>query len=203
MSLIDAIILVIFFIGILDGYRKGALRSIVSFIGTILVVYLSYQLKGSVANILISKFPAIGQNETISVLLYNLIAFVLLIILLSLILRLILKVTKIIDKLLDATVILGLLSRLIGAVLSFVETYLLVFVVLYILSIFDINMLNNSKVNNFILEETPIFKEIIDDKYSELKDIYEEKNINDNLKVLLDKDFISEDTFKKLINKEN
>ena len=80
MGLVDAIIIVILMIGILDGVRKGALGTLVSFFGSLLVFILSWELKGQLANFLISKLPVIGGNAAISVLIYTIIAFILLLI---------------------------------------------------------------------------------------------------------------------------
>ena len=44
MGLVDAIIIVILIIGILDGVRKGALGTLVSFFGSLLVFILSFVL---------------------------------------------------------------------------------------------------------------------------------------------------------------
>ena len=97
MNIVDAILIVILIIGVLDGVRQGVVRSVVGFFGTIVVFFLSWVLKGSLANILISHLPQLGSNSAVSVIIYFVLSYIILLIVFSIIYGLILKVTNVIE----------------------------------------------------------------------------------------------------------
>ena len=199
MNLVDAILIVIIIIGALGGMRRGAVKSIVSLVGSIVVLLLSWILKGSLANILISKLPQIGNNAAVSVLVYHILSFILLLIVFSLLYRVLLKVTDIVEKVFDATIILGFVSRVIGAV----TTYVVLFFILFILSIFNIKYLNNSKVSNFMLEKTPALAPLVKNTFEGIKEVYESNNAEEQIKILFEKNIINEDNMNKILEKVN
>ena len=199
MNIVDAILIVILIIGTLDGIRKGALKTLVELIGSILVLFLSWALKGSLANLLISKLPVVGNNPAISAIIYHIIAFVILLILFSLIYRVLLHVSSFIEKIFDATIVLGVVSRVVGAALAFLRTYIILFFALFMISTFNFKVFNESKVNNYILEKTPIIAPMIKDLWESIKEVYENANVEENIKSLFEKDIISEENMDKLI----
>ncbi len=199
MNIVDAILIVILIIGVLDGVRQGVVRSVVGFFGTIVVFFLSWVLKGSLANILISHLPQLGTNSAVSVIIYFVLSFIILLIIFSIIYGLILKVTNVIEKVLDATVILGFVSKVLGGIFGLIKMYLFMFIVLFILSIFNISLMHESKVNNFILNETPLLAPMIKDAWEGIKDVYESNNVEEALTNLFEKNIINEENFEKLI----
>ena len=112
---------------------------------------------------------------------------------------LILKVTNVIEKVLDATVILGFVSKVLGGIFGLIKMYLFMFIVLFILSIFNISLMHESKVNNFILNETPLLAPMIKDAWEGIKDVYESNNVEEALTNLFEKNIINEENFEKLI----
>lgn len=201
MGLMDAILIIVLLIGALDGARKGVVKSLVGLVGSIIVIFLSWILKGSLANVLIGLLPQIGNNASVSVLLYHVISFVLLLIVFSIIYRVILKVTDVIEKIFDATIVLGFVSRILGAVVGFIETYIILFFVLFILSVFNIPILSNSKVNNFILDKTPVITPVIKDTWEGAKEIYSSSNFEESIRILFEKNIINEDNMNKILKK--
>ena len=202
MGLVDAIIIIILIIGILDGVRKGALGSFVGFFGSLLVFILSWMLKGSLANFLISKLPVIGGNAAISVLIYTIISFILLLILFGLIYEVLLKVTNVIEKVFDATIVLGFISRVIGAVFGLIKTYIFLFAVVFILSIFNISYLNQSKLYNAILEKTPLVGNVAKSTWNLIKDVYNNKDISQSLNDMVNNKILTEENKNKLLGGE-
>lgn len=203
MNIVDAILIVILIIGALGGMRRGAVKSIVSLVGSIVVLLLSWILKGSLANILISKLPQIGNNAAVSVLVYHILSFILLLIVFSLLYRVLLKVTDIVEKVFDATIILGFVSRVIGAVIGAITTYVVLFFILFILSIFNIKYLNNSKVSNFMLEKTPALAPLVKNTFEGIKEVYESNSTEEQIKILFEKNIINEDNMNKILEKVN
>ena len=196
MGIVDAVILVLLFIGILDGIRKGALKTVVELVGSILVVILSWIFKGTVANVLINRLPIIGKNPAISALIYHIIAFVILLILFALIYRIILGITSFIEKVFNATVVLGIVSKAIGGILGFIKAYVFIFIALFILSIFNIGFLRDSKMNNLILEKTPFSTKT----WTSIKEVYTSSDIEGSIKKLFDNNIITEENMNKLLD---
>lgn len=199
MNLVDAIIIVILIIGVLDGLRKGALKTVVELIGSILIFFLAWSLKGTLANVLIDKLPSLGANPAFSALTYHVVAFIVLLLLFYLIYNLILRVTNIIEKVFDATVVLGFVSRILGAAFGFIKTYIFLFFALFILSIFNISYLNNSKINNYILEKTPMMAPLVKNAWESVKEVTSTDNTIDNIKMLFENKIITEENMNKLI----
>lgn len=199
MNIVDAGLIFIIIIGAVVGIKQGFIRSIVGLFGSLLVFFLSWILKGSLAIVLINNLPEIGANPAVSILIYHVTSFLVLLIVLTLILKLVLKLTKIIEKILDATIILGFVSRILGGLVGAIKTYIILFFVLFILSIFNISLLNNSKVNNFILEKTPGFTPLVRNTWNSIKSVYESKNVEESIKVLFENNIINEENMNKLL----
>lgn len=198
MNIVDAIIIVLLILGFINGLRKGALRSLVELVGSILVLFFAWTLKGSLANIFISKLNVIGNNPAISAVIYQVIAFVILIILFSIIYRIILGVTKVIEKIFDATIVLGIVSKIIGGVIGFIETYLVMFFILYILSACNVAFVNESKVSDFVVNKTPVVTPLVNDTWQVIRQVYTNANIEENIKSLFESKIITEENYNKL-----
>lgn len=202
MSIVDAVLIILIILGALDGVRQGAIKSVVGFFGSILVFFLSWILKGSLANVLINVLPQIGGNSAISVLIYYIISFIILLIVFSSIYHIVLKVTNVVEKVMDATIILGFVSRIVGAIFGAIKTYIILFIVLFLLSTFNFGFLKESKVNNFILDKTPIFGPVVKDAWEAIKHVYEANDVEESLQVLFEKNIINEKNLNKILNKK-
>lgn len=202
MNLVDAILIIIIIIGALGGMKQGAIKSIVGFFGSLIVFFMAWVLKSSLANVLIKTFPQIGGNSAVSVIIYYVISFIILLIIFSVILGVILRITNVIERLMDATIVLGFVSRILGGIFGAIKTYVIMFIVLFILSIFNFSFLRDSKVNNFILDKTPLLGPIVSDAWSAIKDVYDSNDIEGSLRNLFEKNIINEDTLNKLLGKE-
>lgn len=218
-NITDAVIFIIFIIGILNGIRKGAIKSVVGLVGIVIVVILSFELKNPIAKILYSNLPFLNFKifkavQVFNILFYEIIAFVIVFSILMLLLRIVLKLTGIVQKVLDATIVLGIGNRLLGAVISLIETYVIVYVILFLLNqpFFSIVEVNKSKVGNFILNKTPIIANVLDknltayDELFKLKDIYENtSDINEynykSLDILLKYGIVDVESIKTLQSK--
>ena len=139
MTILDAIIILFLLSGAVLGFKKGAIKSLVTLLGTIIVVVVAYYLKNPVANIIFDYVPFLnfaGSWEglsTLNILLYEAIAYVIVFVVLWTVLSLIIKLSGIIEKILNATIILGIPSKIIGAVLGFVEALVFGFLILFVL----------------------------------------------------------------------
>lgn len=187
MNIIDVLILVFLAFGALLGFKRGFTRQLISSLGLVAVVILSFILKNPVSvflyeNLPFFKFDGIFKGVTVlNILIYEIIAFFLVFGLLLVILRLLLFVSGIFERFLNMTIILGIPSKILGAILGVFENFILVFILLYILSlpIINISGLNESKLKDKILKKTPLLSAQIDksvnviDEFIDLKDKYE------------------------------
>lgn len=201
MNIVDAVLIVLLIIGIIDGLRLGAVRSIVGFFGTIIVFFLSWILKSPLANVMINTLPQLGGNSAISVLIYHILSFIILLIIFSILYRIVLKLSNVVEKVMDATIILGFVSKIIGGVFGFIKMYIFLFIVLFILSIFNFSFMTNSKVNRFILDKTPLLAPIVKDSWNAIKDVYEANDVDEAIRSLFENNIITEENMNKLLKK--
>lgn len=219
MTILDAILILVLLSGAVLGFKKGAIKSLVALVGTIALVVISYYLKNPVAEILFEYAPFIKFSgswaglETLNILLYESIAYILVFIVLSTVLSLLLKISGIIEKILTFTIILGIPSKIIGAVLGFLEAVVFSFIVLFILIQFNVtnSLVSESSLANSILDKTPLVGIMINDTYNAIKDInkLQEKYKNDTnkdayngeiLSIMLHYEVVTKETTQKLID---
>lgn len=201
MNIIDIIIILLLLMGGVIGFKNGVIRQTVSFVGFFIVVILSYLLKDFVSAILYKFVPFFsfsGSLEGVTVLnilIYEVIAFLLVYVILMAIYHFIVRMTGIVETILKFTVILGIPSKLLGMVVGFIETYIMVFIGLYCLSlpVFQIPMMNESGVRNTILNHTPGLSNVVReslnvvDEFADLKEEYKDTtNKNELNKETLD-----------------
>ncbi len=219
MNIIDIIIILILLMGGIIGFKNGVIRQTVSFVGFFIVVILSYFLKDFVSVILYKFVPffsfsgSLAGVTTLNILIYEVIAFLLVYVILMAIYHFIVRVTRIVETILKFTVILGIPSKLLGMVVGFIETYIMVFIGLYCLSlpIFQIPMMNESGVRNTILNRTPGLSSVVSkslsvvDEFADLKEKYKDTtNKNElnkeTLDLFLKYNVVRYDTAKELVD---
>lgn len=181
MNIVDAVILLALLAGALIGFKKGFIKTMVSLIGTILVIVLSFKFKEPIANFMFKYFPFFefkGMYEGLSVLnilIYDTIAFLLVFVFLSAILGIIINISGIIEKLLNVTIILGAFSKFLGAIAGLLEMIAFVYIVLFALVQFNVTseFVLQSKVGTTILNNTPILSNVAAPTVVAINDIYE------------------------------
>ena len=183
MSIIDCIIILFLLSGAVLGFKKGAIKSLVTLLGTIISVIVAYYLKNPVASVLFRYAPFLNFTGawtglvTLNILLYEAIAYILVFLVLSSVLSILIKISGVIEHILNATIILGIPSKIIGAVLGFLESLVFSFIVLFILLQFNQTnkIVNDSSLARSIVNKTPIIG----------KNVYidSDVNIGNNVKV--------------------
>lgn len=164
MNILDIVIVLILIMSAIIGFKRGAIKEIVSLVGIIIVFIVAFAFKGVLGNVLCKWLPFFnfaGNLEGVTVLnilLYQLIAFLIIYSLLFSIYMIVMKISGVVQKLVHMTVILWLPSKIIGAVVAFITGYVMVFVVLLALLIplKDTNMFKESKFANYVVYDTPI-----------------------------------------------
>lgn len=181
MNIVDAVILLALLAGALIGFKKGFIKTMVSLIGTILVIVLSFKFKEPIANFMFKYFPFFefkGMYEGLSVLnilIYDTLAFLLVFVFLSAILGIIINISGIIEKLLNVTIILGAFSKILGAIAGLLEMIAFVYIILFALAQFNLTseFVLQSKVGTTILNNTPILSNVTASTVVAIEDIYD------------------------------
>lgn len=198
MNILDALIIIFLLVGALAGYRRGLVKQAVLLVGLVVVLVLSFYIRVPVStffykNLPFFNFDGILQGMTVlNILLYEVIAFLIVFSILYLVLRILLKISGLIEKLLRATIILGFFSRIGGMIVGAIESYVIVFLILFVFSqpFINISGLENSKFCDKILEHTPILSDMTEDirhVTDEIEDIiesYKGKDVDFNEKTI-------------------
>lgn len=162
-SVVDIILIVFILLGLYAGQKKGVIKSLISFVGIVAVVILSYALRYRLVEFFIDKLPffnfkGLDGLTSINILIYNVIAFVIIFVLLYSILNIILNLTGFIDTLLKFTIIWEIPSKIGGAIIGFLEMWVFLYLVIMIASSFNVTAeyLKDSKVADIMINHTPI-----------------------------------------------
>ena len=219
MNVVDVIIIVLLILGGVAGFKAGVIKKLTDFIGMFVVIILAFYLKNYISVIMYENLPffnffgLINGIDVLNILLYEVIAFLVIFIALLFVLKVVLMLNGLVEKILKATVILSIPSKLLGIVVGVIEMYVYLFLILVIVSlpIFDSSFLKDSKMNNFILNNTPVLSgvsEEIIDIYGDVYNIIDNRKNKTNeqlneeiLKVLIDKKVVTKESAKKLVDK--
>ncbi len=217
MNIIDiAIIFIILAYGLLGAHR-GVFKQLVTTLGFILVIILAFYLRKPLAEFLslhlpFFEFKGAANAGSFNIMLYQAIAFIILILLLQAILNILIKITGVFEKILKATIILGIPSKILGFIAGMLEGLVFAFILVFFLNqpAFKIDVVNESKLANRVLNHTPILSTVSKNMNKTIKDIYAliDDRSNDatldlkSIESMLDNKLISKDYVKKLIDKD-
>ncbi len=215
MNVVDVIIVLSLAFGAVLGFKRGAIKTGVSFVGLVLAIVLAAILRRPVAGFMYEHLPFFnfgGLFEGITVLnilLYEVVAFFLVFAILQIGVGLLSNIANTIEKALNFTIILGIPSKIIGIFVGFIETYIYVFIIMYFLTLpmFNIGIVNDSKVTDKILNNTPILTNTVGNTLDAFQSVYELKDNNEtkeeysrkSLDILLKHEIIDVDSVEKLI----
>lgn len=180
MNFVDIIIILFIISCAIVGAKHGIIKQAAYFIGTFLSFVLAFYLKDYLANFLSYTFPffkfsgSIEGLVSLNILIYQFIAFGIILSICSILSGLLVKVASMIENLLTATIILSIPSRILGFIFGIIEGYLVVFIVLFVLSQPFINFkyVNNSKFKDPILNSSPVISSIIKDTNNTAHEVY-------------------------------
>ena len=180
MNVVDVIIIALLILGGVAGFKAGVIKKLTDFIGMFVVIILAFYLKNYISVIMYENLPffnffgLINGIDALNILLYEVIAFLVIFIALLFVLKVVLMLTGLVEKILKATVILSIPSKLLGIVVGVIEMYVYLFLILVIASlpIFDSSFLKDSKMNNFILNNTPVLSGVSEEIIDIYGDVY-------------------------------
>ena len=215
MKLYDIIIIVFLLFFALLGFKRGFFKSLVSFLGFIIVIVLSYNFKNIVGDFFVLNLPFIefkeflGGASTINIIMYQAIAFIIMSIIFGLVYKIIVTITGIFEKILKLTIVLGIPSKLLGLVVGFLEGYIILYLVLFFLvqPFINVDVYKESDYASRILENTPVLSSYAEKSLvvvNEIRDLTDKDN-NDNLDLqiadlILKNNVTSKEVMQKLVD---
>ncbi len=217
-NILDLLIIFSILFGAVLGFSRGFIKQGVMTIGLVVIIVLSYILKNPVSLYMYEHMPffsfdMVVKNSTVlNILVYELIAFFLVLSVLELLFVIILRISSILDSLIKITKILEIPSRVLGAIFGAVEFYLIAFIVLFSLSFptfnFHSRLYNESTIRPIILSKTLFVSNATEktlDTFDEINKLIKQKDdmpVKDfdckALKIMKEKEFITKDAYKYL-----
>lgn len=220
LNITDALVILFILLGAVVGFKQGAIKEGVHFVGIIVISVISFLLKDTLMILMYENLPFFnffGLLEgvtVINILLYQLIAFLIIFSALTFLLRVLLVITGLIEWLLKLTIFLQVPSKILGIFVGALEYYVYIFLVLYILNmpVLNLTFVQESQLGTQILENTPILSGLVDETiqvytnvYDILKENQDQSSIEKNtsiLKSMIDNKLVSKDSAKKLVESD-
>ena len=212
-NIVDIIIIIFILLCGVVGYKRGVFKQLVLCVGLILIFYLAYKFKDPVGEFFLLRLPIFDFPNlfkgvvTLNIIVYQTLAFVLVLAVLLLIFDFILSITGLFEKLLRITIILGIPSKILGFIGGLLEGYVVAFVILFFLTqpAFSFQFFQDSNLSQKILTSSPVLTDITKDTVEVVKEIYalkDEKDTNllnqKSLDIMLEHGMVTYDTAKKL-----
>ena len=179
MSIVDILIIVFILAGALVGFKQGFTRSLVNFVGVILVIVFAILFKNTVSFLFMKIFPffpfggLIKGVTVLNIALYEVLAFFFVFSILMIILRIISKTTKVFESILAFTIVLGIPSKILGMIVGIIKNYIIVFFVMYFLAMpnfSEVSIVKNSSFKEPILKNTPLLSIVAGDAVKVLEE---------------------------------
>ena len=219
-GLVDAIIICFIILGGLIGFKEGAIKKAVSLGGLVLIFIIAFSLKNKLSVYFYENLPFVKLwgvfkgVQVLNVLFYEIVAFFIIFSALSIVLGVFISISGFIERILKMTIILSIPSKIIGFFIGLIESYILVYVILFIMTLPVINVkeIYSSKVADFVLTDTPILSKYTAktiDIYNNVYEIVENKDMKSNKEIneetmdlMLKYDIITLESAKKLIKED-
>ena len=219
IGIIDAIIILFILLGGVIGFKEGVIKKLTSVVGLVLVVVIAFILKNKLSVYFYENLPffdlwgVFKGVQILNVIFYEVVAFLIIASVLMLVYRVILALTGLLENILKATVILSIPSKILGFIVGLIESYIWVYIILFILTLPVINLKDvyTSRVASYIMEETPYLSKYTNKTVKIYHDLYEiidnkgsktNKQVNEEaMDLMLKYDIITPESAKKLIDK--
>lgn len=222
MNIVDVIIILIIISGLCLGFKRGLTKELVCFAKFALAIVIAFLFKNPLSKLMYEHLPffefggLIKGVTALNILLYEFIAFLLVLGIVMVIFKILLLATTIFEKILNTTVILSLPSKILGMIIGGIHYYLIVFILLFVVSlpVFKFNdQLNDSKLKDTIIYKTPILSNLVDktvniiDEFNDLKEKYKtEKDVEkfnlETIDLFLKYNIITVDSIETLNSKD-
>lgn len=217
MNIVDILIIIVLILFALIGFNNGVIKSLIVLLGFVIVIVASYALKNIIGDFLVINLPFVVFGHflqgasALNVILYQAIAFVILLAIFGLAYRFLVTLSGVFEKILRLTIILGIPSKIGGLIIGFIEGYIVVYFALFVLTqpFLKIDILNNSNFANKIINNSPIISDFAEGSirvFNKIKDITETQEQSEmNIKIvelILDEKVTSKETMQTLVDKK-
>lgn len=170
MNIIDIIIILLVISGLCLGYKRGLTKEVVCFAKFALALVIAFLLKNPLSKLMYEHLPffefgGIFKGVTaLNIILYEFIAFLLVLGIVMLVFRILLLATTIFEKILNTTIVLSLPSKILGMIVGGIHYYVIAFILLFVISLPVFKMdtqIEESKLRDPIINNTPILSGIV------------------------------------------
>ena len=219
IGIVDAVLFLFLLAGAVIGFKRGVIKSLVNFIGTLACIVLAFYLKNPLSVLMYTNLPFFKLGgifegvAVVNILIYEVIAYLIVLSILFAILKIVLMLSGIVEKILKATVILAIPSKILGLIFGTIEAFIIAFVVIFTLNQIPGTryIVDESKIGTNILEKTPILSSIMNDAFVSFNEIYylgeQYKSSQDKseynrkaFEILIKNEVISTDNARKLLD---
>ena len=191
MNIIDIIVILgIAFCGYL-GMKKGFVKSLVSFVGIVIVFILAYFMKNPIADWLCLNLPffnftgSLKGATILNVIFYQIVAFIIMFSLLMAAYHVIVKVSGLVERLLKMSFILAVPTKIGGLIVGILEGVVISLIAIVILSlpVLKLGWVEDSAIRNYLYNVSPVIGNItgsMNDSVDEILELKEKFNNKEN-----------------------
>ena len=172
LNIIDIIIILLIISGACLGFKRGLTKEVVCFAKFALSIIIAFLLKNPLSKLMYEHLPFFDFGgifkgvSAINIILYEFIAFLLVLGIIMVIFRILLLATTIFEKILNTTIILSFPSKILGMIVGIIHYYLITFILLFVFTLpvfkFD-DLMTDSKLREPIITKTPVLSDLVDD----------------------------------------
>ncbi len=181
MTIIDIVIILVLIMFAIVGWKNGVIKEVVSLAGLVLIFVIAYTFKEEIGNTLCKYLPFFNFSGSIeglvslNILIYQMIAFFIILCILYTIYQIVLKLSGWLQKLVNLTIILKLPSKIAGLIVGALEGYLIVFALLLILVVplKNIDGISESRMIPAMIHQTPVISTYTKDISKTITEIYD------------------------------
>lgn len=219
VSIIDSIIIILLLLGAVVGFKAGVIKSAVSFLGTLLIIFLSFKLKNPISELMYMHLPFFNFSgelagvSVFNVLIYEGLAFLIVFTVLEVLLKIVVFASGILESILRLTIVFGLFSKILGLIFGFIEYYIIVFAGVFMLNCFSNTapLVSQSSLATNILNNTPVLTKYFEepkkaiDEILQLSELYNDDKEAYNksaFEILIKYNVISKEQATKLLEKD-
>jgi len=194
MNIIDVIVLLTIVFSGLIGMKKGFVKSLVSFLGIIIVFILSFSMKDKIADWMCLNLPFFNfsgdfKGATIlNVIIYQTVAFMAIFSILMAVYHLIVRISGLAEWLLKISIIGIIPTKIGGLIVGLLKGILISLIAIVILSLPTLKLgfidgtklVKDSTIRNYLYNSSPVVGNVTKDLNNSVEEILELKDKFDN-----------------------
>ena len=188
MNIIDIIVILGIAFCAYIGMKKGFIKSLVSFVGIIVVFILAYFMKNPIADWLCINLPFFNftgsfKGATIlNVIFYQIVAFIIMFSLLMTAYHVVVRLSGIVERLLKMSFLLAIPTKIGGLIVGIFEGVLISLIAIIILSlpILKFSWVEDSAIRNYLYNISPVVGNVTGSMNESVDEILKLKEKFDN-----------------------